>query len=88
MTPSHSQRPVVPDALIWYHGSDVKLKKLNRGSWVTDSKSIAKTSGKFLYIVDITDNSIDFDIIYSAVENTNEYRGTILKEALVKEVPA
>jgi hypothetical protein len=53
------------------------------GSWVTDSKPIAKTFGKFLYTVDITDKSIDFDMIYSVVENTKENRGTITKEALV-----
>jgi hypothetical protein len=71
---------------IWYHGSNAKLTKLNYGSWVTDSKSVAKTFGKFVYIVDIKDESIDFDIIYSVVEDTKESRGTILKEALVKEV--
>jgi hypothetical protein len=72
--------------MIWYHGSDSRLTKLNRGSWVTDRKSIAKTFGKFLYAVDITDESIDFDVIYAVVENTKENRGTIIKEALVNEV--
>jgi hypothetical protein len=71
---------------IWYHGSNSKLTKLNIGSWVTDAKSIAKTFGKFIYVVDIEERDIDFDIIYSIVENTNENRGTILKEAFVKGV--
>jgi len=72
--------------MTWYHGSDKEITKLRQGSWVTNHKPIAKTFGKYLYIIDIPEESVDLDILYSAVENTSELRGTILKEALVKKV--
>ncbi len=72
---------------LWYHGSPVStLKKLRRGSWVTSDKGVARSFGEYVYIADINDENIDFDIIYSAVENTEELRGTIKKECLVKIV--
>jgi hypothetical protein len=71
---------------VWYHGTNAKLTKLNLGSWVTDSKLVAKTFGGFLYIVDIEEENIDFDIIYSVVENTKENRGTTKREATTLEV--
>jgi predicted RNA-binding protein len=77
--------------MIYYHGSSQMRDTLSKGTWVTDVLYVAHSFGKYVHVVEINDDDIDIDVIYSVVENmylehTRELRGTLLKDVIVKRI--